>query len=80
MAPGRLAGSAVRWGMMVVMMDTHWWVLGARLAKRAGGCESRRGEAGAENDSSAQRNTDDVDPDLDQASGMRCTRVGVMAQ
>ena len=37
---------------------------GSASRKRTDGCELRRGEVGAENDSSAQRNTDGVDPDL----------------
>ena len=36
--------------------------LGCASRKRTGGSESKRGEAGAENDSSAARNTDDLDP------------------
>ena len=64
---------------MVVMEDGYVQAgVGARLASVLTGA-SRGVEVGAENDSSAQ-NTDDVDPDLDQASGMRCTRAGVMAQ
>jgi hypothetical protein len=46
---------------------------GSASCKRTDGCESRRGEAGAERDSSAQRNTDGVDPDLDLQCWMGAT-------
>ena len=59
---------------MVVVEDGYVQSgVGARLARRADRCVSRRGEAGAENDSSAQRNTDGVDPDLVLQCRVRAT-------
>jgi hypothetical protein len=46
---------------------------GSASCKRTDGCESRRGEVGAENDNSAQRNTDGVDPDLVLQCRVRAT-------
>jgi hypothetical protein len=57
--------------MVVDGGDGGWLRTGRRGSasrKRTDGCESRRGEVGAENDSSAQRNTDGVDADFEVQS------------
>jgi len=60
---------------MMVMEDTHSRAWSARLASVPTGASRGVERAGAENDSSAQSNTDDVGPDLVQAGGWDATKL-----